>query len=60
MKKNAFWVLLLAASTSLGSSQVSGDYNTSLGYLAGQDASGNRATFMGAGAGGTPINLEDI
>ena len=31
---------------------VSGSYNTSLGYLAGKDASGERVTVMGAGAGG--------
>ena len=58
MKKIAFGVLVLAAAfASLASSQVSGDYNTSLGYMAGLDASGNRATFMGAGSGGEASNI---
>ena len=50
--------ILLAAI--LAYATVTGDYNTWFGYLAGEDASGNRATVFGAGAGGTPINLEDI
>lgn len=31
---------------------ITGDYNTSLGYLAGTEAYGERMTVMGAGAGG--------
>jgi hypothetical protein len=36
---------------------ISGDYNTWLGYLAGINASGNRTTVMGAGAGGEATGL---
>lgn len=36
---------------------IEGDYNTWLGYLAGEDASGNRTTVQGAGAGGGAEDL---
>lgn len=46
-------VALCAAALAAGAAEtVNGSYNTSLGYLAGKDASGERVTVMGAGAGG--------
>ena len=36
---------------------IEGEYNTWLGYLAGEDASGNRTTVQGAGAGGGAEDL---
>lgn len=42
--------ILLAAI--LAYATVTGEYNTWFGYLAGEEASGNRATVFGAGAGG--------
>ena len=36
---------------------IEGDYNTWLGYLAGDSASGNRTTVQGAGAGGGAEDL---
>lgn len=36
---------------------ISGEYNTWLGYLAGKDASGDRTTVHGAGAGGEASEL---
>ena len=36
---------------------IEGDYNTWLGYLAGESASGNRTTVQGAGAGGGAQDL---
>ncbi len=51
MKKAITTSAILLAAT-LAYATVTGDYNTWFGYLAGEDASGNRATVFGAGAGG--------
>lgn len=37
--------------------QMSGDYNSWLGYLAGMNADGNRSTMQGAGAGGESSSI---
>jgi len=50
MRKLAFIAVASAAFVALA--DVFGNYNTWLGYLAGDNANGNRVTYMGAGAGG--------
>ena len=52
--KNKFAVGIVGATVlcAFGAELISGDYNTTLGYLAGKDASGDRVTAMGAGAAG--------
>lgn len=49
--------MAVAATVVYAAEQIAGDYNTSLGYLAGKDATGNRATVHGAGAGGEAAGL---
>lgn len=50
---------LCAASLAADAAEtVNGSYNTSLGYLAGKNASGERVTVMGAGAGGEMTGAE--
>ena len=49
MKKAFFWI---AAACACLVADIAGDYNTWLGYLAGQNADGMRTTVVGAGAGG--------
>ena len=48
---------LAFAFCSLHAADMSGDFNTWLGYIAGINADGNRSTVMGAGAGGEAKNL---
>ena len=50
MKKALFYAAAAACACLLAG--ISGDYNTWLGYLAGEDADGVRTTVVGAGAGG--------
>ena len=61
MKKASMAKIILAAGFAAAgiyaAEQIAGDYNTSLGYLAGKDASGDRTTVQGAGAGGEAENL---
>ena len=50
-----YGTLLMAAAVcgmAFSAEKITGEFNTSLGYLAGTNAVGNRATVMGAGAGG--------
>lgn len=58
----ALAALLAAAPAADAAETVNGSFNTSLGYLAGKDASGERTTVMGAGAGGemTGANRTDL
>ncbi|MBO5705594.1 MAG: hypothetical protein J6S05_01090 [Bacteroidaceae bacterium] len=42
---------------SLHAADMSGDFNTWLGYIAGINADGNRSTVMGAGAGGEATGI---
>ena len=48
----------VCAAAAFAAEIISGDYNTTLGYLAGQNASGNRVTAMGAGAAGESSEVE--
>lgn len=50
MKKALFYAAAAACACLLAG--ISGDYNTWLGYLAGENADGVRTTVVGAGAGG--------
>lgn len=50
MKNTA--LIVAATIAAVASADVTGEFNSWLGYMAGYEASGNRATFMGAGAGG--------
>lgn len=56
--KIALGTVCAVALCALGSEIISGDYNTTLGYLAGQNASGNRVTAMGAGSAGESYSNE--
>ena len=54
--KKAITAIVFMCAVILGAA-ITGDYNTWFGYLAGEDASGNRATVFGAGAGGGAQDL---
>lgn len=55
MKKTM--ALILATLGFAAYAEIAGDYNTWLGYLAGDSATGNRVTVQGAGAGGGASDL---
>lgn len=57
MRGLAFVFSAAFCAAAFAAEKVEGDYNTSLGYLAGKDATGNRATVMGAGAGGEATGI---
>ena len=50
--KKAITISAIMLAAILAYATVTGEYNTWFGFLAGEDASGNRATVFGAGAGG--------
>ena len=50
--KKAITISAVLCAAILAYATVTGEYNTWFGFLAGEDASGNRATVFGAGAGG--------
>ena len=50
--KKAITISAVLCAAILAYATVTGEYNTWFGYFAGEDASGNRATVFGAGAGG--------
>ena len=50
MKKAFFWIAAAACACILA--DIAGDYNTWMGYLAGLNATGERTTVFGSGAGG--------
>lgn len=52
MKKTILIVCLTATLALFAAEKITGDYNSTLGYLAGQNATGDRVTAMGAGAAG--------
>ena len=52
MKKTILIACLAAALALFAAEKITGDYNSTLGYLAGQNATGDRVTAMGAGAAG--------
>ena len=64
MKKRSFFsiAILVATLVAHAANPIDGSYNTSLGWLAGLNAIGDRATVMGAGAGAeaTGINRTDF
>ena len=57
MKHLKITALCAAAVLAAIAAEMSGDYNTWLGYLAGMNASGNRSTSQGAGAGGEATDM---
>ena len=54
--KKAITAIVFMCAVILGAA-ITGDYNTWFGHLSGEDASGNRATAFGAGAGGGAQDL---
>ena len=51
------FILCLAAFGGANAADMTGDFNTWLGYIAGINADGNRTTVQGAGAGGEATGL---